>query len=41
MSEPTPPVERRGAVAVIVREDRFLVIRRAEGIVAPGGTPLR
>jgi 8-oxo-dGTP diphosphatase len=27
---------RRGAVAVIVRQSRLLVIRRAEGIAAPG-----
>jgi len=27
---------RRGAVAVIVRQGRFLVIRRAESVVAPG-----
>jgi 8-oxo-dGTP diphosphatase len=26
----------RGAVAVVVRQGRFLVIRRAEGIAAPG-----
>ena len=27
---------RRGVVAVVVREERLLVIRRAKGIVAPG-----
>ncbi|MES1213405.1 MAG: NUDIX domain-containing protein, partial [Singulisphaera sp.] len=32
---PEMPV-RRGAVGVIVRHERFLVIRRAEGIAAPG-----
>ncbi len=31
-----PPVVRRGAVAIIVREARCLMIRRAEGIAAPG-----
>lgn len=39
MSHPySPPPEhsRRGAVAVIVRDDRFLVIRRSAFVVAPG-----
>lgn len=31
-----PPVVRRGAVAIIVREARCLMIRRAEGIAVPG-----
>jgi 8-oxo-dGTP diphosphatase len=31
-----PPIIRRGAVAIIVREERCLIIRRAEGIAAPG-----
>lgn len=30
------PPRRRGVVAVIVQDARLLVIRRAEGIVAPG-----
>ncbi|RIK81376.1 MAG: NUDIX hydrolase [Planctomycetota bacterium] len=30
------PIVRRGAVAIIVREERCLMIRRAEGIAAPG-----
>ncbi len=29
-------IRRHGVVAVIVREERFLVIRRAAGIAAPG-----
>jgi 8-oxo-dGTP diphosphatase len=33
---PATPERRRGAVAVIVRDDRLLVIRRAAGVVAPG-----
>jgi 8-oxo-dGTP pyrophosphatase MutT (NUDIX family) len=35
MMEKTPP-HRRGAVAVIVRDGRLLVIRRAQCVVAPG-----
>ena len=31
-----PVVCRRGVVAVVVREGRFLVIRRAAGVLAPG-----
>jgi len=31
-----PAIVRRGVVAVIERRDRLLVIRRAEGIAAPG-----
>jgi 8-oxo-dGTP diphosphatase len=34
--QPTSGIVRRGVVAVVVREDRFLVIRRAAGVVAPG-----
>lgn len=30
-----PTIRRHGVVAVVVREDRFLVIRRAAGIAAP------
>jgi 8-oxo-dGTP diphosphatase len=30
------PVRRRGAVAVVMREHRFLVIRRSDHVVAPG-----
>jgi 8-oxo-dGTP diphosphatase len=30
------PIVRRGAVAIIVRQQRCLMIRRAEGIAAPG-----
>lgn len=30
------PIRRRGAVAVIVRDERFLVIRRSEHVLAPG-----
>jgi 8-oxo-dGTP diphosphatase len=33
---PQPPSLRRGVVAVVVRGERFLVIRRAAGIAAPG-----
>ena len=33
--DPSPPLHRRGAVAIIVREGRFLVIRRSDGVVAP------
>ena len=37
MSEnPPAEVRRRGAVAVIERDERLLIIRRAEGIAAPG-----
>lgn len=31
-----PAIRRHGVVAVIVRDQRFLVIRRAAGIAAPG-----
>jgi 8-oxo-dGTP diphosphatase len=31
-----PAIQRRGAVAIVVRDGRCLMIRRAEGIVAPG-----
>jgi 8-oxo-dGTP diphosphatase len=31
-----PEPIRRGVVAVVVRDERFLVIRRAAGVVAPG-----
>jgi 8-oxo-dGTP diphosphatase len=34
--EISPHYDRRGVVAVVVRENRFLVIRRAAGVVAPG-----
>jgi (d)CTP diphosphatase len=34
--DPATPAHRRGAVAVIMRDDRLLVIRRAAGVVAPG-----
>jgi 8-oxo-dGTP pyrophosphatase MutT (NUDIX family) len=34
--ETAATVHRHGVVAVVVREDRFLVIRRAPGIAAPG-----
>lgn len=34
--QPRSPDARRGAVAVIVREGRFLVIRRSAAVVAPG-----
>lgn len=33
---PVPAVRRRGAVAVIVREQRLLVIRRSQSVLAPG-----
>jgi 8-oxo-dGTP diphosphatase len=33
---PEPTAARRGAVAVIVRDSRFLVIRRSQQVVAPG-----
>ena len=36
MTDIQPVVKRRGAVAVIVRGPRLLVIRRAAGIAAPG-----
>jgi 8-oxo-dGTP pyrophosphatase MutT (NUDIX family) len=35
-SEPSASIVRRGVVAVVVRDDRFLVIRRAAGVLAPG-----
>lgn len=35
-SEPFAGIVRRGVVAVVVRDDRFLVIRRAAGVLAPG-----
>ncbi len=31
-----PAIRRHGVVAVVVREERFLVIRRAAGVLAPG-----
>jgi 8-oxo-dGTP diphosphatase len=31
-----PPIARRGAVAVIVRDGRLLVIRRSQHVIAPG-----
>ncbi len=31
-----PDVRRRGSVAVVLRENRFLVIRRSAHVVAPG-----
>lgn len=34
--QPRSPNGRRGAVAVIVRDGRFLVIRRSATVVAPG-----
>src|ERR1700730_11168438 len=30
------PIRRRGAVAVVTRDARFLVIRRSANVVAPG-----
>jgi 8-oxo-dGTP diphosphatase len=33
---PLEPIRRRGAVAVVVRDARFLVIRRSAQVVAPG-----
>ena len=30
------PIERYGVVAVVLREEQFLVIRRAQGVIAPG-----
>ena len=33
--DPPHPLRRRGAAAIIVREGRFLVIRRSDGVVAP------
>jgi len=36
MDEPLPQARRRGAVAVIVRDGRLLVIRRSKLVVAPG-----
>src|SRR5688572_13746277 len=33
---PEMPPARRGVVAVIVEQDRFLVIRRSQHVVAPG-----
>lgn len=37
-ADPTtdPTIRRHGVVAVVVRDERFLVIRRAAGIAAPG-----
>lgn len=35
MAEEPSKADRRGAVAVIVRQGRFLVIRRSLGVVAP------
>ena len=31
----TEPAPRRGVIAVIVRDERFLVIRRSQHVVAP------
>ena len=36
MSQPPLEIRRRGVVAVIVRDQRLLVIRRASGVAAPG-----
>ncbi len=36
MPEPTPSNGRQGAVAVIVRDGRLLVIRRSQQVIAPG-----
>lgn len=36
LPEPVPTIRRHGVVAVVVRDERFLVIRRAAGIAAPG-----
>jgi 8-oxo-dGTP pyrophosphatase MutT (NUDIX family) len=35
-SDENPQPIRRGVVAVVLRDERFLVIRRAAGVVAPG-----
>ena len=35
-AQPGADSDRRGAVAVVVRESRFLVIRRSTEVVAPG-----
>ena len=32
--------QRRGAVAVIMRQDKLLVIRRSHLVVAPGADPV-
>lgn len=36
LSEQNPAVRRYGAVAVIVREERLLVIKRSQHVLAPG-----
>lgn len=36
MNSSAPTVQRRGAVGVICRDDRLLVIRRSELVAAPG-----
>ncbi len=36
INNPKPAFGRRGVVAVIIREDRFLVIRRSLAVTAPG-----
>ncbi len=36
MTIESSPERRRGAVAVVLRDDRFLVIRRSANVVAPG-----
>lgn len=36
INTPKPPHGRRGVVAVILRGDRFLVIRRSQEVTAPG-----
>ena len=35
MPDPAPHSGRRGAVAIIVRQERLLVIRRSDGVIAP------
>jgi 8-oxo-dGTP pyrophosphatase MutT (NUDIX family) len=34
--DPPPQFARRGAVAIVVRQERLLVIRRSDGVIAPG-----
>ena len=36
MTIESSPERRRGAVAVVLRDERFLVVRRAANVVAPG-----
>lgn len=36
LTAPRPQIVKRGAVAVVVRDRRFLVIRRSAQVVAPG-----